>query len=127
MYEQITNKETNRTRRQSFFWTMAVLFMLDLLFLLWIFNPIGALGRSFLGTSGGEPSFAAVESEPVNLLSNAAKRSPLGEVAGLHSRQPGQVDVSRKRRIIPVYHLRLPEQSPLIGMDGRVTSAKGPS
>jgi hypothetical protein len=127
MHEQTTNKETNRTRRQSLFWTMVILFVLDLLILLFTFNPLAGFGRLFAGTSGGDQTFAAAEGEPVDRQNNAAKPSPLGRAAGLDLRQPVQADASRRRQIIPAYRRRVPEQSPLVGMDGTVTSTKGPS
>jgi hypothetical protein len=127
MHEQTTNKETNRTRRQSLFWTMVILFVLDLLFLLWTFNPLAGFGRFFTGTSGGEQTFAAAESEPVDRQKNAAKLSPLGRAAGLDLKQPIQADASRRHQIIPAYRRRLPDRPPPVGMDGTVTSTKGPS
>ena len=96
MHEQTTNKETNRTRRQSLFWAMVIMFVLDLLFLLWTFNPLAGFGRLFTGTSGGEQTFAAAESEPVDRQNNAAKPSPLGRAAGLGLREPAQANAIRR-------------------------------
>jgi len=125
MHEQITYQETNRTCRQSLFWTMVVLFVLGVLFLLCTFNPLAAFGRLFTGLSGGEQAFAAAESEPVDRQNNAAKPSPLGRAEGLDLKQP--IQASRRRQIIPAYRRRLPEQAPLVNTDGTVTVAKGPS
>jgi hypothetical protein len=132
MHEQpAVNDVVNPSRGQStFFWTMAVLSLLDLLFLFWIFNPFAAFGRSF-GPAGNMPgreqTFEAAVSEPVNRQNNASKPSPLGEVEGLRLKQPAPLNASRRRGVTPSRNRRPPGQSPLVGMDRPVASTKGPS